>query len=643
VNSPDPTPLKAAPRAIRNRLALSVGTLVVAAIALTVGGFAYQRSTITGISDQIARADEVTDLEDDLRSALIDQRTAATGSADGDPDEAMEAFEEAVERELVVYLALARIAANDDEIQEATNDVRQAATEWREEWAEPFLRRDSTDHDRSEVALAVVESNALFAPVNEAFNALSASSRRLREGSASLFSDMITTLEGIFVPAVLGITLVVGVVGFWLIRSISGPLHRLNRTAQQLVDGDEVTFRPEHNDEIGALASILETMRLESASRYRTARTEAETAATFNQLGELTSFAQDEDTLVAAAVKVLQRVAPSPRGQVMLLNNSTNRLMIAASWGENLPSPGSAAAIDRTDRCPGIRRATAYVAEDLTDELSVRCPAHPAESGTVVCLPMPALGSIVGVIHLERPEAGGFEPETVQRASRTAEQVALAIANARLMLTMEGLANTDPLTGLRNGRFFDAYLEEQFVLAERDHDSIGLIMLDLDHFKEFNDTYGHPAGDEALRSLSRTMRSVLRTSDVIARYGGEEFIVALHHTELTDARIAAEKLRAAIEETVVEIGPGRYARYTASLGVVATNAHRVDRKGLVALADAAMYRAKSEGRNRVETAPTSAVELGKAVRRRAGDASDGPLPFPVARATRGSKKGRAST
>ena len=638
VTSQDLHASKPAPRAIRNLLALSVGGLILSGVVMTVGGFAFQRATLDGVSQQLERAGALADLQEQLRTALLEQEIVAVGAATDNAGGALEAFEEAVERELVTYLEMARVAPDEAGIQEGMNSVRRAATAWREGWAEPIVRGEEAP-----AAVAIVESRGLFAPINVALEDLATNIRELRDSSGIAFADLVDSLERVIVPAVLGISVVIGLVGVWLIRSISGPLHRLNLTAQGLVDGEEVVFHAERDDEIGALAMVLERMRLESAARYETALTEAETAATFNQLGEMTSFAQDETTLVDAAVRVLQRVAPSPRGQVMLLNNSTNRLMVAAAWGEGLPPAGSPAVVDRTDRCPGIRRATAYVAEDLDDELSVRCPAHPAESGTVVCLPMPALGSIVGVIHLERSEPRSFEAAAVQRATRTAEQVALAIANARLMKTMEGLANTDPLTGLRNARFFEAYLEEQFNLAARDGDSIGLIMLDVDRFKEFNDTFGHPAGDEALRALSRTLRSVLRTSDVVARYGGEEFIVALHHATLEHALLVGEKVRAAVEETVVEIGPGRYARYTASLGVVATDTHRVDRKGLVALADAAMYRAKSNGRNRVETAPTSAAELGKAARRRSGKAPAGTLPFPVARAARRAKKSRAST
>jgi len=320
----------------------------------------------------------------------------------------------------------------------------------------------------------------------------------------------------------------------------------------------------------------------------------------------------------------------------MLVNNSTNRLMISAAWGESPPELGPAR-VDRIDRCPGIRRATAYVASDLTDDMTVRCPARPAQSGTVACVPMPALGTIVGVVHLEHPEARAFDAETVAVIARVAEQVALAIANARLMFTMEGLAMTDPLTGLKNPRYFDGYLDQELAEAARDHESTALLMLDVDHFKVFNDTHGHPAGDEALRTFARVLRSMVRSSDVIARYGGEEFVISLHHTGLADAQSVAEKIRAAVEQAVVEIGPGRYARMTVSIGVAASASGRTDPKGLVAMADAALYHAKETGRNRVEVASGSESELAAAAARRAPKAEDA-RPISHLRRGRGSRR-----
>ncbi|MBI3747667.1 MAG: GGDEF domain-containing protein [Chloroflexi bacterium] len=184
------------------------------------------------------------------------------------------------------------------------------------------------------------------------------------------------------------------------------------------------------------------------------------------------------------------------------------------------------------------------------------------------------------------------------------------------------------MTGLHNARFFDSFLDQQLTAAERDSQPVGLIMLDIDHFKQFNDTHGHPAGDEALRAFSRAVRSSVRASDVVARYGGEEFMVVLPGSTEADARRVAEKIRRSVEEMVIEIGPGRYARTTVSAGVVGTDTQHLDRKGLVSMVDAALYRAKESGRNRVVSASTGDQELEAAAGRRRGRTGAGqPIPI----------------
>jgi diguanylate cyclase (GGDEF)-like protein len=606
--------------------------------AITTGLiFAVVAGTVFSVTEHTRTTQQVVQLENEISAEIFRQEEFLLEFGLSGSDSVLTQFEDAAGREFNGYVELSRLVPSDSALISATAKVRNLATIWRQTWAEPFLRSHQITLG-AEAEAAIAQGENLFGPVEAALRDLNAMALARRDAAEAELSSTVSRLAAILIPLGLASTVLLGVVGAWLTRSISGPLDRLNKTARSITAGEEVGFAAEHDDEIGGLAIALEQLRVDASTRYRDARAEAETAATFNQLAELMSFAQNEQTLVEAATRVLQRIAPSERGSVMLLNNSTNRLIVGAAWGEGASEVGSAAEIDRIDRCPGIRRATAYVADDLADDIAVHCPVHRADSGTVVCVPMPALGTIVGVIHLERGEPHSFQPDTVQRAARTAEQVALAIANARLMTAMEGLAMTDPLTGLRNARFFDSYLEQQFVLAQRESESIGLIMLDVDHFKQFNDTYGHPAGDEALRAIARAMRSVVRASDVVARYGGEEFIIALQHASLADVKVVAEEIRTAVEQAVVELGPGRYARITASLGAVATDAHPVDQKGLVSLADAALYKAKAGGRNRVETAPTSTVELSAAARRRAPHDTEAPVTLPLSPAARRSRR-----
>jgi len=134
---------------------------------------------------------------------------------------------------------------------------------------------------------------------------------------------------------------------------------------------------------------------------------------------------------------------------------------------------------------------------------------------------------------------------------------------------------------------------------------MAVIMIDVDNFKHFNDTHGHGAGDEALKAFAGAVLSVTRDSDTVARYGGEEFVVAARHADLEGGLVLAERMRLAIERSPVELGPGRFAPFTASFGVASTEAHDVDRRSLMNAADVALYRAKESGRNRVEAATAS--------------------------------------
>lgn len=413
-----------------------------------------------------------------------------------------------------------------------------------------------------------------------------------------------------------GILMVIGV-GLWLVRSISNPLGHLIATAERVRLGESVPFDTSRNDEIGLLGTALEQLRGNLEERYEDTRRDGANALAFNRLSELMTFAASEQELVDAAVVTLHRIVPSDRGELAMLNASLNRLVIASAWGDDAPKPSVMVDIDRPDLCPGIRRGSVYAASDVADPMVLHCPAHPATVGSVLCVPLLATGQTVGVFHLERRNANAFDADSQDLALRVAEQVALALANARLMQTMEGLAMTDPLTKLHNARFFDPFVERQLALADRDGTPLGVLMIDIDHFKQFNDAHGHPAGDEALKAFSAAVVGAVRESDTVARYGGEEFVVALPGTDAAGAAVAAEKIRQAVEQLAIVIGPGRYARVTASIGVTSTGTQGHNRMGLMRAADQALYRAKRAGRNRIETTEGSSVGLPVGRQRRA--------------------------
>lgn len=162
------------------------------------------------------------------------------------------------------------------------------------------------------------------------------------------------------------------------------------------------------------------------------------------------------------------------------------------------------------------------------------------------------------------------------------------------------LALRDGLTGLRNRRAFDARLDEEMRRALRYQHPFALLILDIDHFKDYNDTHGHPQGDQLLRELARVFQNGVRASDVVARYGGEEFAIILTETDRESAYLAAEKIRAAVSAgdfSQAEAPPGGHV--TVSLGLATFPEDAADVEALLKCADEALYRAKRSGRNRV--------------------------------------------
>lgn len=618
-------------RAIRTRLFTAVVAGLVLIVLLAISSIGLIVASQQSNAARIQRVDGIRDARQDLTTSIAMQQVIVFDFEITRAARAFSEFEQASRDEATAEARLANLAQNDPALASVLSDVAQRATTWRRDWVGPLIELLETGAPGpTSGGLSHETGDALFAKLEVAIAALDQAITE-RRASAALDQEIATrTVVTIIAAASATAGLIVIVIWAWLLRTVSGPLGRLSRTAADLVAGRPVSFRAEREDEIGTLARVLEQLRLDVDSRYVASRTEAERAATFNKLGDLISFSSSEPELVEAAIRAVRQLTAIPDGDIQLANPSQNRLTVAGAWGDHPTQTGPAVPIDRIDRCPGIRRASAYVMPDVTDDLAVRCPAYSATVGATACVPMMALGQVLGVIHLQVPD-GTLGQATVSIVARVAEQVALALSNARLLKALESLAMTDSLTGLHNARFFDPFLEQQLVAAERDGEPLAVLMVDIDHFKKFNDTHGHPAGDEALRAFGRAITGVLRASDVVARYGGEEFIVALPNAGADEAVRVAEKIRATIEQTIIEIGPGRYARMTVSVGVVATDVHRLDQKGLVAMADAALYRAKEEGRNRVSTAPISEGELETAARRRRGrPVSDPPTTIPLA-------------
>jgi diguanylate cyclase (GGDEF)-like protein len=212
--------------------------------------------------------------------------------------------------------------------------------------------------------------------------------------------------------------------------------------------------------------------------------------------------------------------------------------------------------------------------------------------------PLFAEGNVVGVLVLERGRRAGFriERRIVTMVEQFATHAALALRNARLLEQIQIVAATDPLTGVANRRTFENVLDREIARFRRTGESLALVMVDIDHFKSFNDTQGHQAGDETLRSVALAITDASREFDTVSRYGGEEFAVVLPLCSRAEASQVAERLRQAASSVRAAIP------VTASAGVAVFPFDGADADGLVRAADDALYAAKRGGRNRLAIA-----------------------------------------
>jgi diguanylate cyclase (GGDEF)-like protein len=219
-----------------------------------------------------------------------------------------------------------------------------------------------------------------------------------------------------------------------------------------------------------------------------------------------------------------------------------------------------------------------------------------------------AQGETLGVLYVENvsepavnagPDQMGF---LERQATAVAERISLALANLRLREVLRGQSIRDPLTGLFNRRFMEESLERELRRAMRGKQQVALLMLDIDHFKRFNDTFGHQAGDALLRALGNLLKESTRGQDVVCRYGGEEFAFVLAGASLDAARKRAELLREEIKQLNVRHGGQPLGAVTLSIGIAVFPDNADSAESLLKAADNALYRAKEQGRDRIISA-----------------------------------------
>jgi diguanylate cyclase (GGDEF)-like protein/PAS domain S-box-containing protein len=319
------------------------------------------------------------------------------------------------------------------------------------------------------------------------------------------------------------------------------------------------------------------------------------------KMGEHMQSCITQDEVFAAALGYAPKVFPTSPGAVALFNAGRNLVEIAGQWLDcQLPIT-----VFEPNACWALRTGHPHLV--VAGDTTAPCAHAAGVKNTYLCVPILAQGEALGVLHFQATdEAPTLADSELSFKTTFAGQVGLSVANIRLREALRAQSIRDPLTGLYNRRYLTEMLERETRRAIRSEQSLGVLMLDLDHFKKFNDTYGHEAGDRVLRETASLLMKSVRAEDIVCRFGGEEFVVILPMADLQVTEARGERIRSRTRELTVLHQGQSLGMITVSVGVAVLPEHGTNPKELLEAADAALYRAKREGRDRVVVAEVAA-------------------------------------
>jgi two-component system cell cycle response regulator len=408
-----------------------------------------------------------------------------------------------------------------------------------------------------------------------------------------------SVLTPAFYASTLAAGLAVGAVNFALARLVVGRRFRHLATAMTTVesqlasavytqdwtgcDPERCALIVDSDDEAGATARAFNSLIRTLAKSHS-----VETA--MHDFSGVLSREFELEGLASAALDGVLRHTASEAGAMLVVRE--DELVPLASLG--IRAPQDLAANDhvrRVIRLGQIERLRVGAQDLVVDSVLVGVTAR-----EIVVVPVSFKSVPLGVIVLAT--TGTFERDDIELLDHLRTDLGLAVNNALAHDRLERLAAIDPLTDAYNRRFGLGRLREEFSRAVRAEGPLGILMLDIDHFKAVNDTYGHLVGDRVLRAVAGACRRVIREGDVLVRYGGEEFLVLLPGAGRDDVVHAGERIRRAVSETTVDDGSSRIT-VTVSVGATTFQDGAETPEALVAIADRALYESKDGGRNRV--------------------------------------------
>ncbi len=390
--------------------------------------------------------------------------------------------------------------------------------------------------------------------------------------------------------------------GFALSLSIARPLKDFSRMADRIAEGSfEERVLIDRSDEIGDLAFTFNDMAEKLQATMERLERRMFELQTLHSVAQSMNFMNNTEQLLTMILDRSVKALGAARGSLMLVNPETHELEVSVVSGFEgevtkrlrfRPGEGVAGLALETGRT----QLVTDVAADPRFRAYRETEDAERHLRNMLCVPLKIKDEVSGVINIiNKRDTRGFTPDDVRLLEALATQAAVTIENAKLY----ELSITDGMTKLFIHRYFQVRLDEELRRALRYGSEVSLLMTDVDHFKKFNDTYGHQTGDRVLIRVAQVMREAIRKEiDIPCRYGGEEFSVIAPNTGRDDAMVMAERLRRMIEAETLEGPGGEPLRITISLGVATFPGDTRDKKELIRMADRALYFSKEGGRNR---------------------------------------------
>lgn len=381
-------------------------------------------------------------------------------------------------------------------------------------------------------------------------------------------------------------------------------LHRTEealRAAQATLQARLAAIREANRNltrEMAARRKIDEAMRrnnLALAGTVRQLESFHRDGEALSRMAELLQSCSQRSEAYAIVRETGQQLFPDSSGSLYIYRESRDALEHVTSWGSERTPDATLA----PDECWALRLGSPHF---VPRKGTIRCRHAHEDVMSYTCMPVQGQGQILGLLHIAlevSPRTMRPARDAEQRLRAMTDRVGPALANLKLRDALREMALRDGLTGMYNRRYLEDALNRELHRAERSGKPVAVVMIDIDHFKKFNDKFGHDAGDFVLSAVARAIMKNIRPSDIACRYGGEELAVVLAEADLECGEARAEKLRLAIRDTnLTHLGQSLPAP-TASFGVAVYPANGTTPADLLKSADQALYRAKQEGRDRV--------------------------------------------